>query len=63
MKPLTVDFTRKNIDFSKIQFGYGGEVINRKNSHIHLGLHFQSDNSWSKHISSIYEKARKRLNI
>ena len=60
-KTVTVNFTRKNIIFPKIQFGYCGEVINQQNSHIHLALHFQSDGSWFKHISSIYEKTCKRL--
>jgi hypothetical protein len=42
-KTVNVDFTRKNKRFPEIQFGHGGEMINKQNSHIHLGLHFQSD--------------------
>ena len=58
-KTVNIDFTRKNINFPKIQFGSGGEVILLiiKNSHIHLGLQFESDGSWSKHISCISEKS------
>ena len=55
-KTVNVDFTRKNINSLKIQFGYGGAVINQQNSYIHLGLHFQSDGSWSKHISIVSMK-------
>jgi hypothetical protein len=62
-KTVNVDFTRKHKHFPEIQFGHGGEMINQQNSHIHLGLHFQSDGTWSNHISCIYDKACKRLNI
>ena len=41
-KTVNVDCTTKNINFPKIQFGYGGGVINRQNYLIHLCLHFQS---------------------
>ena len=53
----------QSVNFPKLQFGYGGEVINQQNSHIHLGLHFQFEGSWSNHISSVYEKACKGVNI
>ena len=52
-KTVNVDCTTKNINFPKIQFGYGGGVINRQNYLIHLCLHFQSDGSSSKHISIV----------
>ena len=32
-KTVNVDFTRKNINIPKIQFGYSGEVINQQNSY------------------------------
>lgn len=38
-------------------------VIKNVSSHKHLGLFFNSHANWSDHISYIYEKAYKRINI
>lgn len=42
-KNVNVDFTRINVNFPLIQFGYNGEKIYNKKGHVHLGLHLQSD--------------------
>ena len=51
---------RNNI---KLQFGILGTKLSQSLSHTHLGIHFQSDGHWNKHIHTIHDKAAKRLNL
>lgn len=60
---INVIFTRKQRNYHSIQSGYGGDYIIQSNVHVHLGLHFQADGTWTNHMTNINEKACKRLNI
>ena len=44
-----------------MQFGIHGEKLSQSLSHSHLGIYFQSDGHWNKHIHTIHDKAAKRL--
>ena len=57
-KTVNVDFSRKNYIFQNCN-----SVISQFLSHTHLGIHFQSDGHWNKHIHTIHDKAVKRLNL
>ena len=62
-KTVNVDFSRKKLQFPELQFGIQGPKISQSLSHTHLGIHFQSDGHWNKHIHTIHDKAAKRLNL
>lgn len=54
----------KSVNYPAITFRFNGEMINyKKKSHVHLGLHLQSDGCWSNHINGIYQKASKMLEV
>ena len=62
-KTVNVDFSRKKLQLPELQFGIKGPKISQSLSHTHLGIHFQSDGHWNKHIHTIHDKAAKRLNL
>ena len=62
-KTVKFDFSRKKLQFPELQFGIQGPKISQSLSHIHPGIHFQSDGHWNKHIHTIHDKAGKRLNL
>ena len=56
------------MDTSTQQYWICNSVFSEKKlsqslSHTHLGIHFQSDGHWNKHIHTIHDKAARILNL
>ena len=62
-KTVNVNFSRKQLKFPELQFGIQAPKMSQSLSHTHLGIHFQSDGLWNKHIHTIHDKTAKRLNL
>lgn len=45
----------KNVNFPAIQFGYIGQIVNNKKSHVRV----QSDGGWSNHLVVFMKKHAK----
>jgi hypothetical protein len=52
---------RDKIDHPELTLS--GVDIEEVSSHTRLGLTFQNNMSWNKHVLGIYENASKRLNV
>lgn len=62
-KTRSMTFSAKRVKQVHPQCIMHGELVEEVDVHTHLGLTFASDLSWSNHISNIYLKASKKLNI
>ena len=60
-KTVNVNLSRKKLQFPELQFGIQGLKFSQSLSHTHLGIHFQSNGHWNKHIHTILDKAAKIL--
>lgn len=63
LKQSMLTSQEKKLQFPELQFGIQGPKIFQSLSHTHLGIHFQSDGHWNKHMHKIHDKAAKRLNL
>ena len=63
LKTVNVTSHEKNNNFTELQFGIQGPKIPQSLSHTNLGIHFQLNGHWNKHILTIHDKAAKRLNL
>lgn len=57
---INVNFTWKQRNHHSFQFCSGGDSIKQPNAHVHLGLHFQADDTWPHHAYNKYTLYMKR---
>ena len=62
-KTRSILFSLKRDKIDHPELTLRGVDIEEVSSYTHLGLTFQNNMSWNKHVLEIYKKASKRLNV